>query len=129
MVDSWQVLTAARTLWQEARGEPLEGQKAIWNRLRARRWGTTLASVCLWTGQFSGWRSSDPNFAVACALQDDDADLLRLSQIMLAAEDAEDPTGGATHYFSPSMRTSPLWSLNATYCGTFGRQRFYKNVR
>jgi N-acetylmuramoyl-L-alanine amidase len=129
---TWQLLTAARTLWQEARGEPDIGRKAVahvlWNRLRSARWGTTLASVCLWRAQFSGWLPSDPNFDAACALDDDDPLLQQMLEIVVAAEKEPDITNGATHYFANSLKTSPVWALSATYCGTFGHQRFYKNA-
>jgi nitrate/nitrite transporter NarK len=44
------------------------------------------------------------------------------------AEKEPDITNGATHYFANSLKTSPVWALSATYCGTFGHQRFYKNA-
>lgn len=55
---SWEDQTVLRTLAQEVRGEPLDGQKAVAhvliNRVKDGRWGKSLASVCLWKGQFSG---------------------------------------------------------------------------
>jgi N-acetylmuramoyl-L-alanine amidase len=129
---TWSLMTAARTLWQEARGEPEIGRAAVahvlWNRLRSARWGTTLAGVCLWRAQFSGWLPSDPNFEAACGLADDDTVLLELLALLVRAETEPDPTNGATHYFASAMTIAPVWALRATYCGTFGRQRFYKNV-
>ncbi len=132
---SWQLLTAARTLWQEARGEPDEGRRAVahvfWNRLRSRRWGDSLASVCLWRAQFSGWLlPGEPNFLEACALPDDDPLLVKLLAIIVAAESEPDPTKGATHYFSNTMRVAPAWALSpgVTFLGVIGHQRFYKNV-
>jgi len=131
--DSWALLTAARTLWQEARGEPAEGRRAVahvlWNRVESGRWGATLASVCLWRSQFSGWLPSDPNFETACSLADDDALLQQLAALVRAAAHEPDPTNGATHYFADSMKAAPEWARAATFCGTFGHQRFYKNVR
>jgi N-acetylmuramoyl-L-alanine amidase len=125
--------TAARTLWQEARGEPAEGRRAvahvIWNRLRSGRWGASLASVCLWHGQFSGWLPADPNFAAACALDDDDPALEAHLAVIAAAEHEDDPTDGATHYFATSLVVAPAWVHGAIFCGAFGRQRFYKNVK
>jgi spore germination cell wall hydrolase CwlJ-like protein len=124
---------AARTLCQEVRGEPPEGQSAvahvIKNRLISGRWGKTLASVCLWRGQFSGWYvPSDPNFAYACALRDDDPVLLKLWKVMQSAMDtASDPTNGATHYVNEAL-ANPKWDDEATFCGKFGRHKFYKDV-
>lgn len=137
----WAFDTAARTLAQEARGEPMEGQTAVaWvikNRLADGRWGETLASVCLWHGQFSGWwcprgtpSYQDPNFAYACGLADDDATLSHMRSVLrVALDSATDPTNGATHYFNPSIVKAPAWVQDATPCGKFGRQAFYKNVK
>jgi hypothetical protein len=131
---SWTLEVAARTLCQEVRGEPLEGQKAvayvIKNRLATGKWGHSLASVCLWRGQFSGWYvPSDPNFAYACSLADDDPVLIHMQSMMQEALDsANDPTGGADHYVNLSV-ANPAWVQGAIHCGKFGRQDFYKGVK
>lgn len=138
----WNLGTAARTLWQEARGEPLEGQKAvahvITNRLRSGRWGHSLAEVCLSYAQFSGWRKppSDPNFAPACRLQDSDKRLTAYAALIQAALDGEqDPTHGATHYHARSIIPPPWVNGDidkkippAVFCGQYGTQMFYKDV-
>jgi len=132
-LSTWNELTAARTLWQEARGEPKEGQRAVahvlWNRVRSGRWGETLASVCLWRAQFSGWSPIDPNYDGACELADTDVNLQNLLEIVIAAASEPDPTDGATHYYATSMKAAPAWVIGATFCGQFGNQRFYKNVK
>lgn len=127
---------AARTLCQEVRGEPPEGQDAVAhvmkNRLASGRWGKTLASVCLWRGQFSGWYvPSDPNFAYACALKDDDATLNHMRSVMNAALASEsDPTKGATHYCNIAiLPQKPAWIAGATHTGKFGHHDFYKDVK
>lgn len=142
-VFNWNMLTAARTLYQEARGEPLPGQQAVAhaqvNRLKDGRWGDNLASVCLWHAAFSGWFSPrevngkpfhDPNFAAACALADDNPELVALAAILQAAVDGQiDPTGGATHYHAKALPPPPWAKPPAIFCGQFGTQLFYKNVR
>lgn len=139
---TWAMEVAARTLCQEVRGEPEEGQIAvahvIKNRLVSGRWGHSLASVCLWPYQFSGWRGpKDPNFEYACGLRDDDPTLLKLWRIMQEAVDsATDPTDGATHYVNLAIVKKPAWIdgdpakkiLPAIHCGKFGHQDFYKDV-
>jgi spore germination cell wall hydrolase CwlJ-like protein len=116
------------------RGEPSEGQNAVAhvlkNRLASGRWGKSLASVCLWRGQFSGWYvPSDPNFSYACGLRDDDPTLLKMWKVMQKAMDeAADPTGGATHYVNLSV-VRPPWIVGATHCGKFGHHDFYKDVK
>lgn len=131
---NWALEVAARTLCQEARGEPLTGQQAvacvIKNRLRDGRWGKSLASVCLWPHQFSGWASfKDPNFAYACDLPDDDPTLSHMMSVMQVAMDSPtDFTKGATHYFALSI-AAPAWVLGATQIGKFGNQMFYRDVK
>ena len=146
---SWQLEVAARTLCQEARGEPIEGQQAvayvIKNRLSDGRWGNSLASVCLWHAAFSGWwcprgkpSYHDPNFAYACSLADNDPMLSHMCSVMQAALDSEkDPTGGATHYYAPVGTREPDWVAGdpahgipaAIFCGKFGHQLFYRGVK
>lgn len=126
---NWSFETAARTLWQEARGECAEGRAAVahvlWNRLRTCRWGTTLAGVCLSPLQFSGWNARDPNRMAAAELADDDPVLGQCRAVLAAAEQAPDPTGGALYYYALSI-PPPLWSNSMIPAGRFGNQRFYR---
>jgi spore germination cell wall hydrolase CwlJ-like protein len=133
---TWAVEVAARTLCQEVRGESIEGQTAVaWvlkNRLADGRWGNSLASVCLWRGQFSGWYlPTDPNFAYACSLADDDPTLSHMQSILQTVMDnAEDPTSGAMWYYNPDgVVQTPSWVAGTTFCGQFGHQKFYKGVK
>lgn len=130
----WSLNIAAITLCQEARGEPIDGQNAvahaILNRQKDRRWGDTLASVCLWPHQFSGWADhKDPNFAYACGLSDDDATLSHMRSVLQVAIDGgNDLTFGATHYHSDKIE-APEWTNGAIFCGKFGTQLFYRGVK
>ena len=127
---SWILDTAARTLWQEARGEPQEGRQAVahvmWNRVRLGQWGPNLATVCLWRSQFSGWLSADPNFREACILSDLDPMLQELKAVLINAQAEADPTNGATHYYAASMNPPPDWAATMTFVGQFGNQKFYR---
>lgn len=132
---TWDMDVAARTLCQEVRGEPLEGQDAVAhvlkNRVASGRWGKTLASVCLWRGQFSGWYvPSDPNFAYACSLSESDPTLIHMLSVMQAALNrADDPTGGATHYVNlSSVPQPPAWVDGATLTTKIGHHTFYRGV-
>lgn len=135
----WNLGTAARTLWQEARGEPADGQRAvahvIVNRMKDGRWGNSLASVCLWRSQFSAWGPVTPkdknmvaNFTASCDLADNDPALLRLASIITEALSEPDPTNGATHYFAVSI-PAPAWTKDATRCGQFGHHLFFANMK
>lgn len=136
--------TGARTLAQEARGEPDEGQRAVaWvlrNRLASGRWGKSLSSVCLWNAhihqggqgfQFSGWRGQDPNFVYACGFTDGDPILQHardtLAAVMAGPPDG-DPTGGAMWYYAASIE-APTWTQGAVPCGKFGNQFFFRGVK
>lgn len=133
---------ATRTLWQEARGEPLEGQRAVAhvlvNRLKHGLWGKTLAEVCLFPLAFSGWNAHDPNRLASARLPDVDPALLHLQSILQGVLQGSDPdlTNGAMWYFDHRMNPWPKWATGdatqgipaATLTGIFGSQRFYKDV-
>lgn len=135
----WNTSVAARTLWQEARGETLAGQQAVahvlWNRLLDGRWGDTLAEVCLFRSQFSAWGPVSPgdpqmrkNFANSCRLADSDPSMVLFSGLLEKAQNEPDPTDGATHYYAKGI-TPPVWAASAHFCGQFGNQLFYKGVK
>ncbi len=142
MSSVFDIEVAARTLCQEARGEPLEGQQAVAcvlkNRLASGRWGHSLSSVCLWNAhtpaggqgfQFSGWRGQDSNFAYACTLADGDGMLSHMKAILQAAINSPtDMTKGAIFYFNPSVVT-PNWADETQFCGQWGHQRFYRGTK
>lgn len=126
---------AVRTLAQEARGEPRDGQLAVahvlLNRVKDGRWGKTLASVCLWHGQFSGWWSPrgkpaklDPNFEYACTVADDDITLIRMLAVLNEARTGADFTNGANHYFADSIAPPP-WAASMTFRTKIGHHLFY----
>lgn len=129
-----------RTLWQEARGEPAEGQRAVAhvlvNRLRSGKWGKTLAEVCLSPLQFSGWNARDPNRMAAARVPDNDPLLAVLARMLTDALNScdADPTDGAMFYYAPSGCSEPAWVRGdpahnvppMTFCGKFGEQLFYK---
>lgn len=134
MTSTFDMEVAARTLAQEARGEPPEGQQAVaWvikNRMLSGRWGHSLSSVCLWRAQFSGWYvPSDPNFAYACGLPDSDAMLAHMKGLMQSVMVAgTDPTHGAMFYYAVSI-PPPSWVDEHQFCGQFGHQRFYRGTK
>lgn len=129
---TWAFETGVRTLWAEARGEPPEGQQAVaqvlWTRLRSGKWGSNLASVCLWPMQFSCWNLYDPNRLAVTRVPDDDPLLTHLRAVLTAAEHELDPTDGAMFYYAATIPPPP-WTDGATFCGRFGHQMFYKDVR
>lgn len=122
----------AMTVWMEARGEGMIGMTAvahvIANRLASRRWGSTIASVCLAPFQFSCWNDRDPNREAMARAPD--ADLSDADEAMYKAQEGitEDPTNGATHYYAVGTPT-PAWAQPpAKLEVTIGRHNFYSGV-
>lgn len=142
----WHLGTAARTAWMEARDQGDAGELAvahvIANRLKSGRWGKTLFEVCTseYQGvfQFSCWMRGDPNRPQACQLADADPQLVKLAGFIVdALHGAEDPTGGATHYFNPArVKRNPPWVAGdpargikaATFVCKIGAHLFYRDV-
>jgi len=120
----------AKTIYAEARGEPLEGQKwvawVIKNRARYNReyWGgNTIKGVCLKPGQFECWNGvtdipiNEPS--VYSTIQ-------QWSAQILAAPASQDPTGGADHYNNPDKEGFPAWTFNCVKLRKIGNHQFYK---
>ena len=121
---------AARTIYQEARGEGQSGMAAVAHVIRNRivdgRWGKCAASVCLWRAQFSGWSSSDPNFQIACELDEGDGLLGQCAQIWGESGSDDDPTDGACFYFS-TVIAPPAWANAMIFTVQIGKHRFYRD--
>jgi spore germination cell wall hydrolase CwlJ-like protein len=123
---------AVRTIWMEARGDGEAAMRAVAhvlvNRLKTRRWGSTLAQVCLAPLQFSSWNTSDPNRRAMAALDDDDSLLNEIRIYLADALSGEpDPTNGSTHYYATTI-AAPNWIQGAKLQAQIGRQLFYSGV-
>jgi spore germination cell wall hydrolase CwlJ-like protein len=127
------LLTLARTIYGEARGESFLGQQAVgWVVVnRAKRpgwWGRTVAQVCLAAGQFSCWNSSDPNCALVRSIQLPDpayASALHAALTVLAVQ-VKDMTHGACHYHADHVR--PYWIKGKVPCIVIGHHWFYNDI-
>lgn len=123
----------ARTVYGEARGEPVRGMEAVaavvMNRVaRPGWWGDDILSVCLRPAQFSCWNPSDPNRAVIEAAAPTDpvfAACLRISR-RAAAGVLPDPVVGATHYHNRDAW--PRWARGKAPCAEVGRHLFYNDI-
>lgn len=125
----------AKTIWGEARGEPLEGQKAIacvvLNRLNSgiRWWGTDARSICLTPYQFSCWLKSDPNRPkLMAATPETDpiyAQCLSVSAAAMAGALA-DNTRGADSY--KRIGSPAKWALALSPVITIGKHEFYITI-
>ena len=128
----------ARTLWGEARGEPVQGIEAvaavILNRVRIAQarggywWGSDIIGVCQKPYQFSCWNKSDPSYPKLIAVTEKNihfATCLRIAR-RAAAGVLPDPTNGATHYHADYV--SPYWARGETPCAVIGRHLFYQLI-
>lgn len=136
--DALAVDVLARTLWGEARGEPVAGIEAvasvILNRVAIAKakgrywWGNDVITVCQKPYQFSCWNRSDPSYRKLLAVTDKNihfATCLRIARRALAGA-LPDLTCGATHYHADYV--SPDWARGETPTVIIGRHLFYKLV-
>ncbi len=128
----------ARTLYGEARGEPVRGKEAvaavILNRVRKAEahggwwWGDDIVGVCLKPWQFSCWNPGDPNRARLLAVTAESgtsATCLRVARRAVAGR-LDDPTGGATHYHARHVH--PPWAWSHVPSAEIGGHLFYSTV-
>lgn len=132
------LLDVARTMWAEARGEPLEGKIAvacvIINRFKKKTWncGETLGETAKFCAkgstyhQFSCWNENDPNRAKMLKLTYIELkEYLEILHNLLA--DYKDVTNGATHYYNPKV-CKPKWAVGKNPCYAVGCHIFFNNI-
>ncbi len=132
------VMTLARTLYGEARGETVRGKEAVAsvviNRVRRARerggywWGGTVGEVCFKPWQFSCWNENDPNLKKILSVKPSDRvfkTCLRIARRAVGGVLA-DPTGGATHYHAKGV--FPPWARGRVACFEAGHHQFYNTV-
>ncbi|WP_299775749.1 conjugal transfer protein TraG N-terminal domain-containing protein [uncultured Tateyamaria sp.] len=96
-----------RTIAGEAGQESATGQAAvahvIMNRVADQRWGDNPAEVSLQLQQFSAWNSGTGGNGLPEKIEEGSPQYERIGRIVdaVAAGEVQDPTGGATHYYSP----------------------------
>ena len=119
-----------RTIYLEARGEPVEGQQwvawVIKNRARLNRgyWGgSTIRGVCLEPGQFECWNPGQDINIYEQAVYDN---IHRWGVAIFDADGNLDPTGGADHYNNPQKEGHPSWTNNCDFLRKIGEHQFYR---
>ncbi len=132
-----EILTLARTLYGEARGESTKGIEAVadvvLNRVRSKRYPNTVAKVCLQRLQFSCWNDNDPNRKIIEKLKPGDNPVFdAIFQIATRALLGGLPSlvVGALHYHAKGIR--PSWVKNspgATLVATIGSHLFWSGIR
>lgn len=109
----------ARTLMAEAGNQGLGGMLAagsvIMNRVKTPGYGDGVRGVILKPGQFSAWNSltgyAGGEQGQNMAAIRPSADAYNAADLLLSGN-YQDPTGGATHYYNPSI-SQPKWGLGA----------------
>lgn len=133
----------ALTIWAEARGETLEGQRAVLyviiNRLKNPGWWSrqngdgipddTLAAVCHDSHQFSCWLPSDPQSARLRnpkTLELPEVQRIRQWVARELLDPGTDPTGGADHYCTTKIVRYTRWAKGKVPIRVIGGHSFYK---
>lgn len=122
--------TLARTLWGEARGEGFTGMQAVanvvMNRVRSRKWPSTVTAVCKQKGQFSVWNANAPQRGRLMNVTPADAKFKQALEIAAMAVNGhlEDITGGADHYHTHAV--NPYWSQGVTPIANIGNHKFFR---
>lgn len=128
----------ARTLWGEARAEPVRAIEAVAavviNRVRLAQargghwWGDSVQTVCLKPFQFACWSKDGTGRADPRRVTVEDpvfATCLRTAR-RAAAGLLPDPTGGATHYHRAGVH--PVWAAGRSPSAEIGGLVFYPMV-
>lgn len=136
--DGVAVDTLARTIWGEARGEPVRGREAVaacvMNRVDVAQargghwWGNDVIEVCRCPHQFSCWGEDDPNREKLLAVDKEDKvfqSCLRIARRAIRGA-LPDPTDGATHYHAAGIL--PWWAKERTPCRAIGGHLFYRDI-
>jgi spore germination cell wall hydrolase CwlJ-like protein len=120
---------ASKTLWAEARGEPLLGQQAVaWVLLRRAtqlEWPNSLAEVCQQPWQFSCWNENDPNRPLLDKIGP--AEYVRQEIVLKSVLDGKvpDPVAGAQFYFGDYIAPPP-WAKTMIFTAHIGRHVFFR---
>ena len=137
--------TMALTVWAEARGEAIIGQRAVaWvirNRWEQPGWWSrqrgdgihddTIQAVCRDPWQFSCWNPSDPQshrLHDPATLQRDDVKSIRAlcAAVIINPSRDDDPTLGSDHYCTRFIAPHTKWAINRKPTASIGNHLFYR---
>jgi hypothetical protein len=120
-----------RTVYGEARGEPLAGQQGvaavIKNRMAAGN--QDAQSVIFRPGAFTSWADKQrPDLEALSPSDPKYQDILNKAVRPVMSGDAQDPTGGATNFYAPKLMPGggPSWAANQQPSAVIGGHQFYK---
>ncbi len=128
------MITVAKTIWGEARGEKADGQIGVGCVIRNRVkdpawWGNTFEEVCLKSGQFSCWTQEKAQMEIIDIKKDPDFRQCLWVAIGIVYNYIEDLTRGADHYLATWMidkRKAPNWAQCNKPVLRLGGHVFYK---
>ena len=128
------VWVAAQTAWGEARGEGIEGMRAVLlvirNRAMDLRWSMlSVAAVCRQPSQFSVWNAKDTNRSRMLALSLDNkhfCDCLAMA-IEVFSDQTPDVVEGATHYYADTI-AAPYWAQGKEPVAHIGHHLFFAGI-
>ncbi|KAI9556477.1 hypothetical protein GHT06_016265 [Daphnia sinensis] len=131
--DSEEYKTLLKTVFGEARGESVEGQRAVaWvikNRADLNRsyWGgSNIARVCKHPGQFECWNDAS-YIENAIRSTSGKAEYDAIDRWLPHVYQGPDPTGGADHFNNPDKEGYPSWTANCHFLMKIGGHQFYKS--
>lgn len=133
MIDFRDLDVMSRTIFGEARGEPIQGQIAvanvIVNRFRSGKWfaGKTIADTCQKPMQFSCWNEGDPTRARMVSATITDLQPFYDIAINVLWGAINDPSLGATHYYADTI-AAPAWSKGKIPTTKIGHHLFFKDI-
>lgn len=137
--------TVALTVWAEARGEAIVGQKAVAHVIRTRYehpcwWSRdrgdgiaddSLKAVCLDPKQFSCWNPGTPTYdrlINSATLFRPDLKAIRLlcTAVLSSTSADDDPTNGADHYCTRAVAAKTKWTHGQVPVAEIGNHLFYR---
>lgn len=125
-LDPSEVTCMAQNIYHEARGESLEGQKAVahvtLNRMNSPAYPHTVCGVVYQPSQFSWTTDGRPEITEPGAYEN----AVVIALVAMTGLDS-DPTNGATHYFDHT-RVTPGWSRAFETTRIIGGHTFKKEM-
>ena len=121
----------ALSVWREARGTSLAAKRAVAFTIRNRAthpswWGNGWAGVILKPSQFSSFNKGDPNAVLFQRPQEVSwLESLQVAEEVFGEIKTEDPTNGATHYYSNDI-PAPVWTKAMIQTAAVGPFLFFK---
>lgn len=123
-VNKTEVNCLARNIYYEARGEGVNGMRAVayvtMNRMESRLFSNTVCGVVHQPHQFSWVRAGygPPRGPMWTKAQE-------IAEAVYTGADASDNTGGATYFHATTIK--PRWAYRLTHTVTIGGHAFYRN--